>query len=357
MIETSPAPSNRNSSIRLLIWFAGIIAFTLILFLLVQARFILASLVFALLIFSLTTQAISAVSRMQLGRLRLATWMASTIAFTIIAVLLLGVSVLLVSQVNMVVGSAAALSNQAINGLSELAGWFSPGAEASVEAAIRSIQISRYLGSMASQASSLLSASVLVILFVGFMFAERLWFPQKLSNLLGSPERAAGVTEVIATIVRAINRYLLVKSVISAVTTAVVYLLARTFGLDLAMPIAVITFVLNFVPSIGSIIATVILGLLALIQLDPTAALTIFCLAGIAQFALGSVIDPMLMGQTLRISSFGILISLAFWGAIWGVAGMFLAVPIMVAIKMTCAQIPAMRPLAILLSRDGTLEA
>lgn len=342
---------------RLVIWFVGIIAFTLILFLLVQARFILASLVFALLIFSLTTQAISAVSRMRLGRLHLATWMASTIAFAIIAILLLGLSVLLVSQVNLVVGSAAALSNQAIHGLSDLAGWFSPGAEASVEAAIRSIQISRHLGSIASQASSLLSASVLVILFVGFMFAERLWFPQKLAKLLGSPERAAAVAEVIDTIVRAINRYLLVKSAISALTAAMVYLLAWVFGLDLAMPIAVITFVLNFIPSIGSIIATVILGLLALIQLDPTAALTIFCLAGIAQFALGSVIDPMLMGQTLRISSFGILISLAFWGAIWGVAGMFLAVPIMVAIKMTCAQIPAMRALAILLSRDGTLDA
>lgn len=342
---------------RLLIWFAGIIAFTLLLFLMVQARFILASLVFALLLFSLTTQAISAVSRMRLGRLRLASWMASTIAFTIIAVLLLGLSVLLVSQVNVVVGSAAALSNQAVNGLTELAGWLSPGAEASVEAAIRSIQISQYLGSIASQASSLLSASVLVILFVGFMFAERLWFPQKLANLLGSPGRAAGVTEVIATIVRAINRYLLVKSVISALTALIVYLLAWAFGLELALPIAVITFVLNFIPSIGSIVATVILGLLALIQLEPTAALTIFCLAGIAQFALGSVIDPMMMGQTLRISSFGILISLAFWGAIWGVAGMFLAVPIMVAIKMTCAQIPSMRPLAILLSRDGTLEA
>lgn len=332
-------------------------AFTLLLFLLVQAQLILVSLVFALLIFSLTTQAISAVSGMQLGSRRLATWMASAIAFAIIAVLLLGLSILFVSQVNIVVSSAAALTNQAINGLSELAGWFSPGAEASVEATIRSIQISRYLGSIASQASSLLSASVLVILFVGFMFAERLWFPQKLSKLLDSPERAAGVTEVIATIVRAINRYLLVKSIISALMATVVYLLAWTFGLDLAMPIAVITFVLNFIPSIGSIIATMILGLLALIQLDPTAALTIFFLAGLAQFALGSVIDPMLKGQTLRISSFGILISFAFWGAIWGVAGMFLAVPIMVAIKMTCAQIPAMRALAILLSRDGTIDA
>ena len=67
------------------------------------------------------------------------------------------------------------------------------------------------------------------------------------------------------------------------------------------------------------------------------------------QFLLGNVIDPMLMGKTLRLSSFGIIISLAFWGAVWGIPGMFLAVPFMVAVMIVCSHIPAARPVAVLL--------
>ena len=65
----------------------------------------------------------------------------------------------------------------------------------------------------------------------------------------------------------------------------------------------------------------------------------------------------MLTGQTLQLSSFGIILSLAFWGAIWGVPGMFLAVPIMVAVIIVCARIPWLRPVAVMLSQEGVPEA
>ena len=68
---------------------------------------------------------------------------------------------------------------------------------------------------------------------------------------------------------------------------------------------------------------------------------------------IGNVIDPMLLGQTLRLSSFGIILSLSFWALIWGIPGMFLAVPIMVALMIVCAHIPWLRPVAIMLSREG----
>ena len=77
---------------------------------------------------------------------------------------------------------------------------------------------------------------------------------------------------------------------------------------------------------------------------------------GMIQFVIGNVIDPMLMGRALRLSSFGIIISLAFWGAVWGLPGMFLAVPIMVALMIVCATSPTLRPLAVMLSREGLPE-
>ncbi|MGR3200288.1 MAG: AI-2E family transporter, partial [Paracoccus sp. (in: a-proteobacteria)] len=105
---------------------------------------------------------------------------------------------------------------------------------------------------------------------------------------------------------------------------------------------------------VGSIVATVIAANLAFVltgDTTPTMIVAFLCTA--TQFVIGNVLDPMLLGQTLRLSSFGIILSLAFWGAVWGVPGMFLAVPIMVALMIICAHIPWLRAVAVMLSREG----
>ncbi|PVH29967.1 AI-2E family transporter [Pararhodobacter oceanensis] len=326
----------------------------MILFLLVQARFILISLVIAIILFALTADAITAFSRLRIGSWKITNWLASMAAFTLIAVVLLTLSAIVISQVNSVVTTTLTYTDQAIAAVARLAALFSPEAEATVEASIRSIQVSSYITTLAGQAGNLLSATTLVILFVGFMFAERLWFGTKLENLMDDKDRAARVGRIIHSIVRRVNHYLLVKTGVSAATGVAVYLVMQGFGLDFAGPMAILTFVLNYIPSVGSIIATILLALVALIQVpEPATALLIFVIAGMVQFMLGSVIDPMLMGRALRVSSFGIIVSLSFWGAVWGIPGMFLAVPIMVAIMIVCSHIPSARPVAVLLSREG----
>jgi len=339
---------------RLQTWFLGIIAFSMILFLLVQARFILISLVIAIVLFSLTADAITAFSRLRIGSWKITNWLASMAAFTLIAVVLLTLSAIVISQVNTVVTTTLTYTDQAIAAIARLAALFSPEAEAAVEASIRSIQVSSYVTTLAGQAGNLLSATTLVILFVGFLFAERLWFNTKLENLLHDRAQAQRVGRIIHSIVRRVNHYLLVKTGVSVATGVSVYVLMEAFGLEFAGPMAILTFVLNYIPSVGSIIATILLALVALIQVpEPATALLIFVVAGMVQFMLGSVIDPMLMGRALRVSSFGIIVSLSFWGAVWGIPGMFLAVPIMVAIMIVCSHIPAARPVAVLLSREG----
>ncbi|MBE0454453.1 MAG: AI-2E family transporter, partial [Roseovarius sp.] len=90
---------------------------------------------------------------------------------------------------------------------------------------------------------------------------------------------------------------------------------------------------------------------------DGPLTLAIFAITGAIQFLNGNIIDPMLMGRALRVSSFGIMISLAFWGAVWGIPGMFLAVPIMVGIMIVCSHVPGLRSVAVLLSREGLPES
>ncbi|MEZ5750718.1 MAG: hypothetical protein R3D60_01705 [Paracoccaceae bacterium] len=178
---------------RLQTWFLGIIAFAMVLFLLVQARFILISLVIAIILFSLTTDAINAFARVRFGSWRITAWLASVGAFTFIATLLLTLSALIISQVNTVVTTTLAYTDQAIAAVARLAARFSPEAEATVEASIRSIEVSGYVSTLAGQASNVLSATTLVILFVGFLFAERFWFHAKLTNLMDDRAQAQRV--------------------------------------------------------------------------------------------------------------------------------------------------------------------
>ena len=357
----TPRPDGHRLSLvdryRLQTWFLGIIAFSMVLFLLVQARFVLISLVIAIILFSLTADAITAFSRLRIGSWRITTWLASIGAFAFIATVLLTLSAIVISQVNTVVSTALEFSDQAIAAIARVAGWVSPEAAITAEASIRSIELSSYISTAAGQASSILSATTLVILFVGFLFAERFWFTAKLENLLHDPAQARRVGRIIQSIVRRVNHYLLVKTGVSIATGFAVYVLMLGFGLEFAGPMGILTFVLNYIPSVGSIVATILLGLVALIQVsDPSVALLIFMLGGMIQFVLGSVIDPMLMGKALRVSSFGIIVSLSFWGMVWGVPGMFLAVPIMVATMIVCSHIPSARPVAVLLSREGLPE-
>lgn len=335
---------------RLQTGFLGLIAFGLLLFMLVQARFILISLAIAIILFSLTSDAIFAIS----SRLKVPNWLATTLALVGIALGLLWISTTIVAQVNEVVLTAIAYAEQAQAALPSLTEWLGPEAQERVLTALANFNITGWIRSLAGQASGILSGSVLVILFVGFMFAEQVWFPAKIERLTGDPAVALRVRRIIASIMHRVNRYLVVKTGVSAVTAGAVWVVFRMAGLELAGAVALLTFILNFIPSVGSIIATVIAALLAFVLSGDT-ALTVMVggACSLVQFFIGNVIDPMLLGQTLRLSSFGIILSLAFWGAIWGIPGMFLAVPIMVALMIVCAHIPWLRPVAVLLSREG----
>lgn len=334
-----------------------IIAFAVVLFLLVQARFMLISLVTAIVLFSLTADAIDFIARQRIGPLRIPSWLASIVAVLSISTALILLTSLVLAQVNTVLITTLSYSERVPSAVAALFGWLGDDAQLAVLNSMSSFNIAGYLRSLAGQAGSLMQATVLVILFVGFLFAERVWFSTKLLNLVGDPAQADRVGLIVASIIRRVNRYLLVKTVVSLVTGAMVWATAQAFGLDLAVALGILTFILNYIPNIGSIVATGLVALVAYVQLsDPTPTLAIFLLVGTIQFVNGNVVDPMLMGRALRLSSFGIIISLAFWGAVWGIPGMFLSVPIMVALMIICSEVPALRPVAILLSREGLPE-
>ena len=317
----------------------------------------LISLASAIVLFSLTSAVINFIARQRLGPFRVPSFVASLVALIIIAAALMTASGILLAQINTVVSVALAYAEQVPRAVASLFAFMGETTETAIETSLKSIDVSSYARTLAARASDVTQAAVLVILFVGFLFAERIWFDTKLINLMGDQAQAVRVTNIIKSIIWRVNYYLLVKAVVSALTGLMIYLLALGFKLELALALGVITFVLNFIPNVGSIIATVVVALVGHIELnDTTSTLLIFVLAGGIQFTNGNIIDPMMMGRALRLSSFGIIISLAFWGAVWGIPGMFLSVPIMVMLLVVCSHVPSLRPVAILLSREGLPE-
>lgn len=332
-----------------------IIAGAILLFLLVQARFLLTSLAVAIIVFSLTSDAIGYIARLKVGPLGIPNWLASVAAVLLISTGLFMLSSLILSQINTVLATTLTYTERAPGAVADLFAWMGPDVESAIADALRSVDVSGYLRAMAGQAGGLMQGTVLVILFVGFLFAERLWFDVKLTSLMGgNAKRADQARRIIGTIMHRVNYYLLVKTVVSAVTGVMVYAVAWFFGLELAVAIGILTFVLNYIPNIGSIVATVLATLVTYVQLgEPAPTLLFFLTVGAIQFINGNVIDPWLMGRALRLSTFGIVVALAFWGSVWGIAGMFLSVPIMVAAMIVCSHVRELRPVAVLLSREG----
>ncbi|HDR28315.1 AI-2E family transporter [Rhodovulum sp.] len=359
--DLQPPPQSgsiRHDLRRLQVWFLGIIAFAVVLFLLVQAKFLLISLAIAIMLFSLTSDAIGYMKRLRFGEARFSEWLASLLAVLLIATVLISLSAIILTQANTVVTTIMQYAEPGQRAVAEMFGWMGEDVEQAVLNWLRGVRLGSWLTTMAGQAGNIASGAVLVTLFVGFLFLERLWFSTKLTSLMGDAERAARVERIIGSIMHRVNRYLVVKTLVSLVTGAMVYAVMRLFGLELALAMGVLTFVLNFIPNIGSIVATLATALVAYVQTgDNVTGLAVLAIVGILQFVVGQVLDPLLLGKTLRLSSFGILASLAFWAAVWGVPGMFLAVPIMVSVMIVCSQIAWLRPVAVLLSREGLPDA
>jgi predicted PurR-regulated permease PerM len=254
-----------------------------VLFLPVQARLPLISRATAIILFSLMSDAIDTIGRLRIGPLRTPTWLAGLAALALVSGLLLTLSAIILGQVNTVVLTAIAHADQSQRAIAALFGWMGERVEAALLASMQTVEISGCLRTAAGQAGRLLSATVPVILFVTFRLVARIWFGAKLTALFGDPARAQRVSRDVAAIIHRVNRSLLVKTAVSAASRALIYGVARSVELDLALAIAILTFVLNFIPSVGSIIAPVPIGLVACIELGapaPAPAVLVICGGG-----------------------------------------------------------------------------
>lgn len=219
---------------------------------------------------------------------------------------------------------------------------------------INQIDLRDYLQNFGRTVRALVSSTGIIIVYLIFLLLEQRTFANKIRALISERKKQKDAFELIDKMRHDIRSYVGIKVLTSAATGLLSFLVLNLVGVDFASFWAVLIFLLNFIPTIGSIIATAFPSLLTLVQFDTLGPFIItISVLGAIQFCIGSLIEPKLMGNRLNLSPIVILLSLGLWGSVWGIPGMFLCVPITVIMMIVCSYFPGTRPIAVLLSGDG----
>jgi len=195
----------------------------------------------------------------------------------------------------------------------------------------------------------LVSKLFLLFVFLAFILAGRGRGTTKLLMVLG-PARSAEVLWAIGNINLEVRRYLVIKTLMSLVNGLIVWAVLEIFHVEFALLFGFLAFLLNFIPSVGSLAATVLRVGFALFQFGTIwVPLWILLITVGVDAVLANLIEPRVMGKGLGLSPLVILFSLLFWGWLWGIPGVIMAVPLIAVVKIVCQNVPALQPLALLM--------
>jgi len=221
----------------------------------------------------------------------------------------------------------------------------------------KEIDVSQAIQPIFNSLTSILGDGFIIIIYCAFLLLEEATFPKKLKLMFKDQRSYEQFIELLETVDTSFGSYFAIKTLMSVLTGVLSYIVLSLLGIDSPVLWAFIIFLLNYIPSIGSLIATSFPIIIAILQFgDLLPGLWVLVGVGSIQILVGNIIEPRVMGNSLNISPLVVIISLFSWGAIWGILGMILSVPIMVMLIFIFAQFPSTRGVAVMLSRDGELH-
>lgn len=202
-----------------------------------------------------------------------------------------------------------------------------------------------------------LADATFVLLFVSFIFAAEASTPKKLDRIFPGQQQRQEARDILERVRQSMGQYLWMTTIFGVLSAVPAYVLFLSLGLENALLWAILTFALSFIPTIGPIISTILPTLVALAQFDDLWRVAVVGGANsLIQFVINNIVQPRVMGDSLNLSSLVVVLSLALWGLVWGIAGAFLSAPLTVAIMIVLAQFGSTRWIAILLSADAEPE-
>jgi len=208
-----------------------------------------------------------------------------------------------------------------------------------------------------SSISDLISNGFMILLYAVFILLEDASFKPKLKSIFIGKENEEKVDKFLEKISTSISRYFGLKTLLSLITGSLSYMALRIIGVDAPGFWAFLIFIRNFIPTIGSLIATIFPAIFCLFQFGIfTPSLLVLGIIGTIQVIVGNFLEPKIMGSSMNISPLVTILSLSIWGALWGIIGMILSVPITVVSIIIFSQFEKTKPLAIMLSEKGKID-
>ena len=284
----------------------------------------------------------------------------------IIALILFFLAITLVIQViagnvRLVVDAAPQYQNRLQDLLSSINNAFASQlpweSHLTVTALLEGLNLRTLAGRLAGALQSIAGNAFLILLYVTFLLLEYRTLDHKLAAMFPHPERLEWVRATLAKIGRKTRTYIAVKTLVSLLVGGLSYAALLFFGVDFAGFWALFIFILNFIPYIGSLIAVIFPTILTLLQFgSPSLFITVLAVLTGIQVFVSSALEPRLMGKSLNLGPLIILIALSVWGALWGVTGMILSVPITVIVTIILAEFTKTRPIAVLMSERGDVK-
>jgi AI-2 transport protein TqsA len=206
--------------------------------------------------------------------------------------------------------------------------------------------------------ASFIGRLFLVLFYVIFLLLEETALGDKLKKIYKRSGSRKSIKNSLSRITSLLSDYLGIKILTSFLTGFLSFFVLLFLGIDLPGLWAFLIFILNFIPSIGSIVATAFPVIFSFLQFSGDWSKSFYVLIGVlaVQVFIGNFIEPRILGNKLNLSPLVVILGLAFWGFVWGFVGMLLSVPIMATLMIVFSQFNDTRNTAILLSKDGDID-
>jgi predicted PurR-regulated permease PerM len=288
---------------------------------------------------------------------KLPAWLITVLAFCIVILVIMGVVEIITYNLQLIrARTPDYLANlrTMLNSVQEI-----PGFELVQQRAIQRIESFNFnpiLTGLLNGISGMAGNTFLIMIYVVFLLAEQSMFAKKMKQLLSDQSSIMAFQKFLSQVNSAVRTYVYVKTLMSFLTGILSYFILLLFGVDFPVLWAFVIFLLNYVPYVGSLVATFLPAAFAVFQFQSFSIfIWVFLAIQVVQVLVGNILEPKVMGKTLNLSPLGVLIALTFWGMIWGVMGMILSVPITSILVIIALRFPATRFVAVLLSETGEL--
>ena len=341
--------NSANISNSLIFIFGGVI-------ILIYGKSILFPFLFALLIYFLIRAIRRFIDRNRFIKDKIPSWIKNLIASIFIFALIVFTGEMLIINSAELANSFVSYQSKIDNTLLQLNKYFGVDITGKISENLKNFEISKIINPILNSITVIMSSFMMALFYLLFLFIEESNFKVKLHVIFSKPEKYEKMRLLLINIEHSITHYIGLKTLTSFISATIAFIVMISFGLDSPLFWAFIVFIMNFIPVIGAFLVALLPSLFALMQFGSIQIpLILFFVLGTIQTIIGNVLEPKLMGDSLNISPLAALISLAFWGAIWGITGMIVSVPITVICIILMAQFPKTKAIAVLLSRHGKI--